>query len=383
MNKFWLFCFNLLYYGSSAFLLPFLVLYYQSLSFSGLEIGIITGVTPLIYLVSAPFFTNLADSTGWHRRIMIFCLLIVVTAIALLPFAETFILVFALIIGLYVFLGPVVPLVDSATLYMLGDEKDMYGRVRLGGSIGWAIAAIVAGSVVQAYGLNAAFWGSALLLSVPFFISWILVFQPTKRSDTEKASVMSLLKNPLWIRFLAIAFVAGLAFSMSNNYFFVYMNDLGTPESMMGIALSIGTIIEIPTLFFGNRLLKNREPYHLLIAGLCLTGFRLCLLGLVSNFWLILLIQPLGGLAYIVIWLAGVAYANEHTPENLSSTAQGLFSAMIFGIGSAAGGLLGGLLLETMRVQSIYLLLGIGVFIAVLVINLMWRLLVDVKVKNA
>ncbi len=40
--------------------------------------------------------------------------------------------------------------------------------------------------------------------------------------------------------------------------------------------------------------------------------------------------------------MAGVAYAHEHAPAGLTTTAQGLFAAMVFGIGSATGGFLGG-----------------------------------------
>jgi MFS transporter, PPP family, 3-phenylpropionic acid transporter len=383
MNKLWLFCFNLLYYGSSAFFTPFLVLYYQSLQFNGIEIGLLTGATPLIYLISAPFFTNLADSTNWHRHIMVFCIGLVLLVIALLPFAQTFGLILLLVIALYVFMGPISPFVDSATMQMLGDEKDMYGRVRLGGTIGWAIAAILAGAIVEAYGLRAAFWGSSILLVIPFFITWKLVFRPTKDSIASRPSVKTLLQNPLWIRFLAIAFVGGVAVAVSGNYFFIYMKELGTPESMMGIALSLGTVVEIPVLFFGNYLLANIKPYRLLILAMLLMGLRLLLFGLVNTLWLVLLIQPLGGLAFVLSWMAGVAYANEHAPENLSSTAQGLFSAMIFGFGAAMGGLLGGLLLEQMTVQNIYLVVGIGVFLAIGVVTAIWPLLPDKKLKNA
>jgi MFS transporter, PPP family, 3-phenylpropionic acid transporter len=187
----------------------------------------------------------------------------------------------------------------------------------------------------------------------------------------------------LWIRFLAIAFVGGVAIAVSSNYFFIYMKALGAPESMMGIALSLGTVMEIPTLFFGNRLLANIKPYRLLILAMLLMGLRLLLFGMINSFCLVLLIQPLGGLAFIAAWMAGVAYANEHAPENLSSTAQGLFSTMIFGFGSAVGGLLGGLLLEQMTVQNIYLVVGLCVFVAILAITAISRLLPDQKLKNS
>lgn len=341
------------------------------------------GATPLVNLVSAPFFTNLADARGWHRPILAICILMSVVFLALLPFVSSFELILLVIIGLYIFFAPIVPLVDSATMFMLGDEKEMYGRVRLGGTFGWATCATIAGAVAENYGLKIAFWTGAIVLFFAFLMSGQLNFQSAKRKVEEKSSVFELLNNLLWLRFLLIALLGGVALAVSNNLFFTYLEEIGTPESMMGLALSVGTLMEIPALFYGNHLLAKLKPYGLLMIGLLLTGLRLLLFGFVSDINLVLLIQPLGGLTFVVMWMGGVAYANDHAPESLSSTAQGLFSAMIFGVGAAIGGVLGGLLLEQMSVQSIYLYIGLVVFIAPMLIASFSRLLPVEKLKNA
>ena len=70
MNKTWPFTLNFLLFAAMAFVAPFLVLYYESLGFSGAQIGMLTGLTPLVTMVSAPFWTGLADKTRRHRFIM-------------------------------------------------------------------------------------------------------------------------------------------------------------------------------------------------------------------------------------------------------------------------------------------------------------------------
>jgi MFS family permease len=66
-----------------------------------------------------------------------------------------------------------------------------------------------------------------------------------------------------------------------------------------------------------------------------------------------------GGTIFPTIWLAGVSYADEHSPSSLNSSAQGLFGATMFGVGSAAAGFVGGLLLESIGGRGMFIVLGI------------------------
>jgi MFS family permease len=129
----------------------------------------------------------------------------------------------------------------------------------------------------------------------------------------------------------------------------------------MGLALTIATLVELPVFFFANRLLRRFGSFGMLVMGMAVTGVRLLLYAAVATPAGILAFQPLSGLAFPVVWAAGVAFANENAPPGLSASAQGLFSAMVFGIGAAVGGLIGGLLLESVGGQTMYLVFGIFV----------------------
>jgi len=68
MKKIWPFSFYFLIFAGAAAHLPYQVLYYQSLSFTGAQIG----------LVSLPLVTGLADRRNKHRLIMRLSLLVVI-----------------------------------------------------------------------------------------------------------------------------------------------------------------------------------------------------------------------------------------------------------------------------------------------------------------
>jgi PPP family 3-phenylpropionic acid transporter len=258
-------------------------------------------------------------------------------------------------------------------MFMLADEKEMYGRVRLGGTIVFGIAAPIAGLLVQRYGLRLAFWGCATLFLLGFVASQKLVHGQLEADRPARGHVRTLLTNPRWLLFLCVAFASGLTLAAINNYLFPYMKELGASESTMGLALTLGTLAEIPALFFGNRLIKRFKPYGLLMLSMLVSGLRMLLLAACSTPILVLLSQPLNGLSLPVVWVAGVSYTDENAPAGLRATAQGLFSAMVSGFGMAVGGFVGGPLLETLGGSGLYLVFGSTVLAIIATVALIYR----------
>jgi PPP family 3-phenylpropionic acid transporter len=128
---------------------------------------------------------------------------------------------------------------------------------------------------------------------------------------------------------------------------------------MMGLALTIGTIAEIPVLYFAHRVIKRYSAHTVFMAAAVITGIRLLLFAASRSPGPVMVIQLINGLTLPILWVAAVAYANEHAPEGLRTTAQGLLSAMVYGIGAAAGGFVGGPLLESIGGRGLYLVFGI------------------------
>jgi PPP family 3-phenylpropionic acid transporter len=375
MRKIWPFTFNFLLFAATACVSPFIVLYYQGLGFTGMQIGLLTSITPLITFFSTPLWTGFADATHRHRLIMSLAILVGVITLFVFPLLDAFVSVLLIAILLNIFVAPVTSFADSAAMFMLADEKEMYGRIRLGGTIGYGLAAPIAGMLVQDYGLKFAFWGCATMFLLGFIVSQKLVYGQLKADNPARGRVRTLLTNPRWLLFLTMAFAGGSALAALNNYFFPYMKELGANESTMGLALTIGTITEIPVLFFGNRLIKRLRSYGLLMVTMVVTGIRLLLFATSGTPGLVLFIQLLNGLTFPAMWMAGVSYADENAPAGMKTTAQGLFGAMVFGFGTAVGGFIGGPLLESMGGRVLYLVFGVIVLATVAIVALIQRCL--------
>jgi predicted MFS family arabinose efflux permease len=268
-----------------------------------------------------------------------------------------------LIIVFNVFASPIASLADSATMNMLGEERAMYGRIRMGGTIGWGLFAPIAGALVQNYGLKLAFWSYSAIMLINLFVSQRFVHSSHEEGPARPSGIRVLLTNRRWINFLFIAFLGGLGTFAVNAYLFPYMAELGARETTMGFALTISTLTEMPIFFFGDRLVKRFTNYGLLILALVMVAIRSLLLSAVSTPLMVLALQAFGGTIFPAMWLAGVSYADQNAPAGLKSSAQGLFGAMCFGFGSAVGGFLGGLLLESVGGRGMFLIFGIIVLV--------------------
>jgi PPP family 3-phenylpropionic acid transporter len=355
------FSFYVLFYAAMASMLPFVVLYYQQLGFSGGQIGLLSGIAPLVGMAGAPVLTGLADSTQRHRLVMSLAMSLMIGTLLLLTAASRFAPVLLLIVVYSFFNASISPFSDSATLTMLGGQRDLYGRLRMGGTIGFGLMAPLAGLLVEDHGLRLAFWTASVLLSLALLVSQRFVFSRAAPGHAVHGRLRVLLTNRRWVLFLAMAFACGVGFASINSYLYPTMRQMGASESTMGLALTIATLVELPVFFFANRLLRRFGSFGMLVMGMAVTGVRLLLYAAVATPAGILAFQPLSGLAFPVVWAAGVAFANENAPPGLSASAQGLFSAMVFGIGAAVGGLIGGLLLESVGGQTMYLVFGIFV----------------------
>jgi MFS transporter, PPP family, 3-phenylpropionic acid transporter len=363
MRKIWPFTYYFIFFAGMASFIPYIVLYYQSIGFSGAQIGLLVAISPLIALVGGPFWTGVADAKHRHRLVMSMALAVAVILIFLLPFRRTFLPVLILIFVYSFMSAPANSLADSATMSMLADEKHLYGRVRMGGTLGWGLAAPLAAILIEKNGLPWAFWIYSLFMFIALLISQKFFYTEHKEQGSFQHGVRTLFANRQLVLFLFMAFICGAAFATINNYLFAYMHQLQISESRMGVALAIATIAEIPVLFFADRLLIRFKPRGLLILAMAATGVRLLLLALFDSLTGILIFQLINGFTFPALWVAGVSYANENAPAGLSATAQAVFGTMIFGFGAAAGGFLGSLLLESLGGQMMYVIFGMMVLV--------------------
>jgi PPP family 3-phenylpropionic acid transporter len=383
MKKTWPFLFYFLYYAAVSGVFPFAALYYRSIGLSGAQVGLLLGLAPLITLVGGPLLTGIADKTQQHKLVISLTMAGVILWALAVPLTHSFVLLLLLIIYNALLSAPINSLADSATMSMLGAERASYGRVRLGGTIGWGVMAYFTGVIVEQYGLVWIFWIFIIGMALNLLVVQKFSFPRATEQTPFWLGIGALLANPRWMLFLAIALVGGLGMATINTYQFVYMAEIGASETLMGLSLTISTLSELPAMFFGDRLLKRFKAQGLLVLGTAVIGARLLLYAAFNFPEAILAIQVLHGLTFPILWIAGVSFAHENAPPGLNATAQGLFGATTFGVGSGLGGFLGGIVIGSLGGRGMYSIFGGFVLLALLLLLVIQHRLSQAQAERA
>jgi len=91
MKRFLPFSFYFAYFAAAAFFQPYIIVYFDSLGFSGAQIGLLAAMVPLVIMLGATLWTTLADAKMRHKRIMSLTILVSILSVALTPFIKTFV----------------------------------------------------------------------------------------------------------------------------------------------------------------------------------------------------------------------------------------------------------------------------------------------------
>jgi PPP family 3-phenylpropionic acid transporter len=361
--------FYLFYFAAAAALFPFIALYYEQVGLSFPQIGLLAGMPPLITLLSAPLWGGLADVTRQHHRLLGLAICGTLIAVLALSGIAVFHWLVPVVFVYAFFAAPIMPLIDSTVIDLLGERRSQYGKQRLWGALGWGVAAPVVGLLVERTSLQWAFYSYLILMFGALLVSFRLPVGHMGIGRQFWRGLPLLFTNWQWILFLMTVLIGGLSLAITINFLFLFLNDLGASKSLMGLSLTVATMSELPVWFLSNRLLSRWGTRGLLALSLVASALQAFAYSSLRTPWLVMPIQLLHGPAFSAMWVAGVSYANEIAPPGMRATAQGLFSGVAMGLRSMLGALIGGLLYDslgavlTFRWGGVSALLGLFLFV--------------------
>jgi len=361
--------------------LPKIFAYLPAVGMSGNQQLAILLAFPVAAIIGMFFSNQLADRAFSAEKFLAFSHLVGGLAIMGLGFLPSdpvtghvsfwaFFGLMALHCFLYV---PTMSIVNSIAFANMRDPVKEFGIVRMGGTIGWILAAwpfiflLVDWEAVKAKNpegfvnwlgtvFGSPLTGAALIQGTRWtFIvagiaslvlagySFLLPHTPPKKGEGEDSlaliKALKLLANPVMLVLWVVTFIDSF---VHNTYFFhtdafLGSKTVGIPPNWTQAVMSIGQVAEILTMFvLGWTLHKLGWKMTMIIGVLGHTLRFLVYAFLPEHPALMIFVQIVHGICYAFYFATVYIYVDKCFPSDIRSSAQGLFNLMIFGLGDIA-----------------------------------------------
>jgi MFS family permease len=373
--------------------LPLIFSYLPSLGFSPVQQAWILNAFPLSAIVGMFFSNQFADRHFAAEKFLGFSHLVGGLAILALGFTRAFWPFFALMLVHCLFYVPTISIANSIAFTHMKDAQKEFGLVRMGGTLGWILAAwpftfiLVDWARVKAAApkglvawigtaLGSGLTGPALRQATRWTYivagavslalaaySLLLPHTPPKKKvagttdGTERFAwleAFKLLKHPfvliLWLITFIDAFVHNLYFNWTGTFLGAAREagGVGVPGNWIMPVMSLGQVSEILTMVVLGLVLKKLGWRFTMLIGILGHAARFAVYAFFpAHPWMIVSIQVLHGICYAFFFATVYIFVDSYFPKDVRSSAQGLFNVMILGLGVLAANSLGPWLLQS------------------------------------
>lgn len=322
----------LLVQGALGAYLPFINVLFSERGLSGREIGVLAAVSPVMTLLVAPIWGSAADRGGSRLRALRWALVGMAGSVLLLGSVRTFWRLLPAMGLFMLFQTAIIPLGDAVVTAASSKQSMPYGRLRLWGSVGFALAGPIVGQLISRSGLGAIFPFYALLTTLTLPIMWQMVRHENPVTiGTQRAAARSLLRDRPLTLILTIAGIAATGITAGYLFLYVHLDALGASAHLIGWVSFVGALAEVPFMLWGGNLIKRQGAPRVFAAGMALFGLSWGFYALLRSPPVALAVQLLGGAAMGLLWPAGVTFVARRAPDEKAATAQALLSAVMYG----------------------------------------------------
>lgn len=350
--------FYLCYFAILGVFLPYWSLYLQSLGLRPADIGVLTAITLGTKVVAPNLWGWLADHTGRSMRIVrLACLAALVFFAGVYPAGDSFAGLALVIILFSFFWNAALPQFESTTLNHLGTQAHRYSGIRLWGSVGFIVSALLSGVLVQRWGIGSV-PGLLLLLFGGLWLDSLIVPEPPQRNSQPRQQALSgVIRQPAVITLLLVCFLNQLSHGPYYAFFSIYLQGLGYSSSLIGALWGLGVIAELGIFLLIPRVLPTLGARRLLLLATALTSLRWWLLGqYAGQLGLLLFSQTLHAFSFGVYHASAIHLIHQFFSGRNQGRGQALYNSLSFGAGGAVGSLAAGYLWSLWGPEVTYLL---------------------------
>ncbi|NDI34152.1 MFS transporter [Chengkuizengella sediminis] len=346
--------FTFLFYMSMGIIIPYLPLYFEAVGYSKIQIGTLLGIGPMAGIVSNILWGVISDRFQTVKKVLAIILFGQLVMLFWLWQVDQFTITLIVILFFFFFQNPVISLTDSLTLLTIKGTKSSYAGIRVWGSLGFSLSALVMGWILSRSGMDKTIFLLIITTSVTFFLVFGLKDRKGSVKKMEFSGIFKVLQSKELLWFLLLVFVISISHRTNDHFISLYLIELGADEKWIGWSPTIAALSEIPVFLllskYGHR---YKELPLLALAGLAY-ALRYVLTAFLDNPYMIIAVQALHSVSFGIFLITAIRYLSGLIPDEYRSTGLALFTVIWAGAAGMSSGMLGGWIYNQYSGETLY-----------------------------
>lgn len=363
--------FYFIYYFFVGAFVPYWGLYLKSEQFSPADIGILMSLFQISRIFAPNFWGWLADHTGKRAQWIKLTAFLGLCGFTAVFWAHGFYWLFFVMAALSLFTSSTLPLAESLTLAHLATTNGHYSRIRMWGSLGFIVAAVILGFLIDFAGIKSLLWFLLIVQMTLFILSHTLPDPKMIAHEHDHYSIWQVIKQPNVIALLIGCALMVTAHGVLYNFYSIYLSEHGYSKGMIGLLWAVGVICEIGIFILMPKIMARYTLKTILLVSLALAVLRFGMIGLaVDNFAILILAQTLHAATFGSFHAASVEVITQFFNGRHQAKGQAIYNSVAYGIGGTVGGVAGGYALQYLGGQLTFMLAAIFPLLGLLMVGL-------------
>lgn len=326
------------YFATLGSLLPFWSLYLKDCGFDALQIGELSALLVGTKVVAPNIGGWISDHIGKSLQVVRWAMFLATLWFLCFLLAKDY-RGFALVtIAFSFFWNAALPQFEAAALFHVQAEPLRYPKIRLWGSVGFIVAVLGVGQLLDYQPITVLPVVIASLLAVTWLTALMTPEAHVHKTNQIVAGVWRTVFSAKVIAFLGVYLLVQIAHSPYYIFFTIYLKQYHYSASLTGLLWALAVVAEIVLFLLMRPLLQRVSFRKILLFSLLLSAVRWYLTAQYAHFLVVIVVAQIlhaatfGSLHVVAMHLIQNYFGKHHQGKG-----QALYTSFSYGLGGIVG----------------------------------------------